>query len=593
MTTMRRALIALVAVAAQAAVAPAVKADAALFLPDVRPGGAPAAPTASARPPAVASEVLPEVPVPAGARLVFHEMRPDGDPPEATADYDVAGAAAAGLGAWYRDQMATRDWHLVRVTAVEQRWQRDAAWLTIRLPAAGDDRRWLRLRRDLSGVVPAGGWSLHADAPVPEGAIRWRFDAMDLLVEEVRVPRPAAGVAEEMEALLARSGWRPDAGADLAAARLVRYAGPSGGLLVSVGAVGPDSSEVGLGTTDCLDDMTAAGSGASVFLDGLPAPPRSRLEGYARDGPSGAVEDWRGACMDLDLLEAGLAVSWRQLDWPAPREHRLRSAGRLESVVEPVSGPPFTLKARVLPGAAVSARFVRDPSGRRIPAGRALASADLPVPPGADALRFERDADGWAARETYELPDPPTDPAVWVREATLALGWSLERLTRTADGADVVFFGDGEEVLAETRAGGPSRLVLSRRRVCATGLPVPVPAEGGQARRLDEVPVFPGAVFSGGSAIEERYEVRCSSLDQMAAWYRAAMERGRWALAMTVGPEDRFARKLLFVRPEERSLPPELRTAWAEVSIERSWPYQYVLVLRRDEGGVRPLAVQP
>ena len=115
-----------------------------------------------------------------------------------------------------------------------------------------------------------------------------------------------------------------------------------------------------------------------------------------------------------------------------------------------------------------------------------------------------------------------------------------------------------------------------------------MPAEGDRARFLAEMAAFPGASYEWYADGVERYLVRCTSLDQLQDWYRQAMERGDWSLAMIVGPGDPFARTLSFVRPDERSVPPGLRTAWAEVALERTWPYSYRLSLRRDPDGILP-----
>jgi len=136
-----------------------------------------------------------------------------------------------------------------------------------------------------------------------------------------------------------------------------------------------------------------------------------------------------------------------------------------------------------------------------------------------------------------------------------------------------------------------STVRLARRRVCPGDAPVPPtgPSEG--ARHMGEMPVYPGAAFESFSGTEESYQVTCAGLDVLVGWYRATMERGDWALAGTVGPEDRFERRLLFVRPDEKALPPERRSAWAEISLERPWPYHYRIALRRDPGGITPASL--
>jgi hypothetical protein len=109
--------------------------------------------------------------------------------------------------------------------------------------------------------------------------------------------------------------------------------------------------------------------------------------------------------------------------------------------------------------------------------------------------------------------------------------------------------------------------------------------------------VYPGASYAGFDGAEEQYRLTCADLGLMADWYRSVMEQGDWRLAFTEGPEDAFNRLLHFVRPGEVALPPAARTAWAEVVLERPWPYHYVLRLRRDPGGIlpafRPTTFQP
>jgi hypothetical protein len=99
--------------------------------------------------------------------------------------------------------------------------------------------------------------------------------------------------------------------------------------------------------------------------------------------------------------------------------------------------------------------------------------------------------------------------------------------------------------------------------------------------------VLPGAVYVGYDAPVERYRLNCADLGLVTDWYRARMEEGDWALAGTELPNAR-RRELLFVRPDELSLPHQERTAWARVDVERVWPYRYEIDLSRDPGGLRP-----
>jgi hypothetical protein len=156
-----------------------------------------------------------------------------------------------------------------------------------------------------------------------------------------------------------------------------------------------------------------------------------------------------------------------------------------------------------------------------------------------------------------------------------------------------VFYRDGEELLVSASPDNGSTVAIGRRRTCPTGDAVPVPDEGGRARYLAEMPVFPGADFQSYEDGAEDYVVRCTSLEQLEDWYRRALERGTWAMAMIVGPSDPVTRTLTFVRPDERALPPDQRTAWAEVTLARPWPYTYRLLHRRDAAGAVPGTAAP
>jgi hypothetical protein len=70
-------------------------------------------------------------------------------------------------------------------------------------------------------------------------------------------------------------------------------------------------------------------------------------------------------------------------------------------------------------------------------------------------------------------------------------------------------------------------------------------------------------------------------------WYRSALSEPRWALAGQESPTASSV-ELLFVRPDELGRPHEERSAWVRVALRRTWPYQYVVELRRDPSGIHP-----
>jgi hypothetical protein len=253
--------------------------------------------------------------------------------------------------------------------------------------------------------------------------------------------------------------------------------------------------------------------------------------------------------------------------------------------------PVVTITGHPSGGGTLSLKLEQDASGRRRPEGSSLLFDDLPVPHGVDVLSMERDlAEGWDFRERYAPVVAIEDLSAWYLTAMADRGWVFERLEPRAGDAAQVYHADGEEILIGfvDGAGASTEIVLSRRRVCESGAPVAVAPEGPEARRLLEVPVYPGSEFVGFSLPEESYEVTCASLDGVTDWYRAAMEAGDWRLAAIEGPSEPLQRRLLFVRPSEVGLPPEERTAWAQVDLERLWPYLYAIRLRRDPGGIKP-----
>lgn len=534
------------------------------------------------------SEVLLGVPLPRGADLVFFEMRPTAEPPSAVAEYLVAGMDASALGLWYRDRLADLGWRPQSVLAGGQSWVRQDAWLRVELPSGGGSR-WLRLTRDVEGVSPGDGRSLVADLPLPPGAVRWRYDRSDVLAEELRLSSPAAQAAHELDAALAAEGWLRQDETALTGARLWRYdLDDRVPILVTVRPLAEGGTEVGLGTTDCVSRSSAGSHAESVYLEGVPAPAGSTLTAFDREPDGGGVERWLSPCQDLDLLIASAVSSWSTRGWSAVASGSRRGAGSAYLFGTSAPSTGVGLEARALPAGAVDVRLMRPADGCRPTSGVSLLDSDLPVPTGAESeqLRIEA-ADAWPQRETYGVPDGVSRTAAWVGPAMVALGWLPER-EDAATSAAQVFHRGGEEVLASITADEGVRLTWSRRRVCPSDQIGSVSSDGGRARYLAEMPVFPGATYDWYLDGVEEYVARCTSLDQLEDWYRRALERGDWSLATVVGSGDRFTRTLVFVRPAERSLPPALRSAWAEVKLERTWPYSYRLRHTRDSTGVLP-----
>jgi hypothetical protein len=247
------------------------------------------------------------------------------------------------------------------------------------------------------------------------------------------------------------------------------------------------------------------------------------------------------------------------------------------------------MSARPVGGGTVEVVWRAGGAARRKPARASLLWPGLPVPSGAEARRLETGtADGWQWRETYGYPAGlvPT-VAAWFREELRDSGWRFERLEPAGDGPAQVYAAGGEELLISFLDSPSAAVTLARRRVCAGDEPVPPPVEGRPAVHLAEMPVYPGAAYVDFQAPYERHLVRCAATGLVADWYRVLLERGDWALVSTEFPADPLRRQLIFARPEEKSLPPSARTAWASVRVERVWPYQHRLTLARDPTGVR------
>jgi len=364
-------------------------------------------------------------------------------------------------------------------------------------------------------------------------------------------------------------------------------------------AVWPDEADVavvGIGDGGCTPAGAEQGVAAeeSVYLEGVPVPPASILESFVFDADKGhAVETWRGECLDLDLAAAALAARLAEEGWSTPPGTTVRAPGLTSTTAAPADdSASVSIEALVHQDRSLSTMIERDGSGRRVPRGSSLLFDDLPLPAGSAAIRLVTNThDGWAYEEKYSLPDA-LDAADYFRAAMADRGWRRDRSHEVPRGAADVYFAGGVEVVVHTAGDDSPTVELKRRRICPSGEPTPPAGEGLPARRLEELRVYPGSVYlrfeEGEDGGSELYDVRCTSLDFVAGWYRRILEQGSWSLAGTVGPEDRFHRELTFVRPDERLVPPAERSAWARVTLDRFWPYQIELRLQRDPGGVLP-----
>jgi hypothetical protein len=436
--------------------------------------------------------------------------------------------------------------------------------------------------------------------PLPSGTTRLRYDRLDVLTEEVVMAAAADDAVVALRRVLEGSRWRLGPSRETSEGVVTVFEGPAGRLTTAV-RPGASGSIIGLGLAPCDLLSVEPGDLESVYLDGVPAPPYCRLVGYDRDGEEGAEERWSAACADLDLVAEGLTRRWSARDWRVADRRSERRSGALDVTVDPAAGGPLDVSARaVVPdgwqgGAGTGAADValsREKAERRPTSGLSLLWPDVAVPPGSDAVSLDMDPGAaWPVVETYQVEGRSW--LAWFRVALPGLGWEHERDVRTDEAELGVFFAGGEELRIGAPVARPDRLTVARRRVCDSGEPVIATEPGAPARHLADMPVYPGAGFTDYRDPDERYSLTCSGMDELAAWYRDAMERGDWALAVTVGPEDRFERTLHFVRPGERHLPPEQRTAWGEVVLRRVWPYHYEIVLRRDPTGVRPFASAP
>ncbi len=571
-----------------------------LFLPLVLSKGAPEvgvmpAPTP---PPVAWSLVLERVPLHPDARLELYRVHTQVSPPEAVALYSIAAAPYDEVLAWYRQQLAARGWRLVEDRPGGQRWVHYDGWLEVSYRQGFDQVERLRLARPRGAASAPNGVALDPSVPLPNDVVRWRYDRTDLLTEEFHIARPVETARVELADALARASWVGGEAVCLGETVLTSYSRGDERLLTSVRPVSGGVSEIGVGRGSCLPESELPGARAeSVYLHGVPAPPGMRIAGYERRPVSrDATERWHGECVDLDLFAAAFLERLSGSGWSPVIGGRLGG----EALHDPAAlylelasregGPLLWVAARPAGGGAAVVTLQAPDGVRSVTEGSSLLFDDLPLPDSADALRLERDLpEGWDFRERYTVPGGTVDGlGAWFQRQMTVAGWTFERLEPPVSGPDQAYFSGGEEVLVGFEVHTDATVALSRRRICPSGLPVRPPPEGEPARRLREVPVYPGAAYEGFDAPIERYRVECAGLALVVDWYHAAMERGNWKLAAIEGPEDPIERRLEFARPDELSLPPEERTAWAEVHVVRAWPYQYVLDLRRDAAGIIP-----
>jgi len=552
-------------------------------------------PPAPDPPPDGWSEVLAYVPRFPGSALAFFARDLDEAAPAVVALYDVAGATGSEVAEWYWDNLPPQGWTLADDADDYREWARGDAWLIVQPEYEVGGNEYLRLVRDAGGARSAPATALDGAVPLPPHVERWRYDRADYLTEEWRLPLDPEAAGAAMAELLADFGWRETAAVDVGAARMIAYSDDRQSVVIGLWSRPGGESELALGRGECLpaDDGggTAAWRSTSVYLADVPAPPGARLTGYRRGAVEAkALETWTSDCADIDLLTAALSGRLASGSWSQPLSLAARYPGEGHVVALPADdSDPVSFALRSLDGSsAIDIALSRAESGRRLPTGASLLFDDLPLPPGADARELQIDtADGWGYSELYALPEGLDGPPFF-KEAMPANGWTFERGSAIeADSPLQVYFADGEEVIVAFPASVPGTVRLARRRVCESAEPVPPDDVGTPSRHLLEMQVYPGAQPTGYAGGSERHYLACAGLDLVSQWYRTAMEAGDWSLAGTVGPDDPFHRELLFVRPGERPLPPEERTAWAEVLVDRDWPYQYTLTLRRDPGGVR------
>jgi hypothetical protein len=548
-------------------------------------------------PPADWSTVLPGVPVPPGARLDFFDGVLDGEVPGPVAWYALDADASGAAADWYRAMLPAFGWWLASDTGAVQRWRRGRQWLEV-WPPGVEGVRWLRLVREPGVPARAGDATLDGAVPLPAGGSRRRYDRADLLVEELAFDGSPADVTTRLVDLLASQGWAAEGAFARSDATVTVFARGAEHVLASARGLPGGATELGVGSVDCAAAYERSRGRPErtecPYLDGVPAPPETWIAGYAARAPAGeATERWAGACLDLDDFRRVLASRLAVRGWSLVPGDATRAPGTLHAVAAPPDdAEPITVDARPLSGGGLEVLVARAAAGRRPVAGTSLLFDDLVVPPTADAFSLTTDVTGdWAFDETYVV-DAAAAPALdrFFRRGMTDVGWRFDRLEPPGAGPGLVFARAGETVRVDLDrlVEGRAAIGLARRRTCTSDQPEIPAGDGAPARHLAEMPVVPGAAYDGLDAARERYRLECASLDGLVAWYRRAMERGPWVLASTVGPEDPDVRVLLFVRPEERSKPPEARTAWAQVQLARPWPYRFTVTLARDPGGVLP-----
>lgn len=585
-----------------AGLAPLVRAGPRVHLPLLLERATPASPgpgrpLPSPTPMPELSAVLVDVPVYPGARLSLFDVRPLDAPPAALALYDppTAIAEVSRVVAWYRAVLPGLGWRQVAADAAGGRWERaGGAWLSLRYGPGADGPLRLALTRDVAGVRPTGGRSLVDGVPLPEAARRTGFDAVDLLAEALEFPATPAAARAALSAALGAAGWREVAVASLSEATYVLFDRSAVRLLAAFRPLA-DGAQIDLGRAACMPQalplMDAVVPARSVYLAELPLPAGLELVGFERLVASReALERWRGSCGDLDVLAAALRAELASGGWQLRPDGFRRWPGAVMLDVQPLLGTPVAATLRPLGQGVVELALRRAEVGRRHPERTSLLWSDLPLPTASDAWQLETNTvDGWQWRETYRFPpDLDSRVAAWFRSAMRSTPWQFERLEPAGEGPAQVYGADGEELLVNFVSGTTPTVVLARRRICPGAQPVAPPASGVPARRVAELLVYPGAAYAGFESDTEHYTVSCAATGLIADWYHVLLERGNWRLVSSEYPGDVQRRRLRFARPDEIAWPPDRRSAWAEVEVQRPWPYQYALRLRRDPGGVLP-----
>jgi hypothetical protein len=556
-----------------------------LWLPFATAGPMPDAATALAPPdPSWRSEVLEGVPAYPGSRLIFYDRVDTGPKAGAAAWYEATSADddPDAIRAWYGMALPRYGW--TRTDA--DTWRTVRSWLRLRVEKTPDDPARIVIEGD-PGLAAPGSTDMVFGLQLPTGMERLRFDPQDLFADELRSPSsPTVALASAVE-MLTLDGWAPGAGqADgFATTRRLQKDAQQALLAAWPGAAG--GSVLGIGRGICSPGDGETEPAPAVYLTLARAPAGGRIEAYDRaDGT--ATETWRTPCGDLDLLEARQAASGPPAGWRVAQAERDRTPAAIRFSLQPEDGSaPVDVAGAGNGSGGLQVALTRGDTGRRPTEGRSLLFDDIPMPEGADARQLATDVpDDWAFRETYTLAQPdPGLAAAWFQGRMANFGWKFERYEPPDSNSAQVHYSAGEEVLL-TFSANPTLVVISRRRDCPTGDPVPPGSDAGTATHLLEMPVYPAAVPEGYAAPIETYQADCARLDLIVGWYNAKMAEGNWALAGQEEPTQR-RRELLYVRPDEIGLPHQDRTAWARVAVERTWPYRYRIELQRDPMGIR------